>query len=305
MRALFELGISQWMCLTTFLRSAWIRRGRGVIGLIIFPIRTLVYLFFLLLIQILFLRRGRMLFCLYAWLRKTDDVMDGDDKPPGRKSLEIYLDEKDRVIANFSDGEFKVYDIEDYMLLQFQRDMQRVGVNVTEDLRKIWYYLRCDFFRRENNTLAQRDWLNRQAIAFDGLIVGGCISLIGGDPTNFRKIVTEYDGLFTRTDWLHDLPEDLRKGICNIPKEAIEIHEINIDELKKCKSIDELLQNDLFRIWYEDEVQIAREQWKYLRISLGNDFGGSLKGKPIFAFLVTKLMRLWFNQSAITQTKTP
>lgn len=246
-----------------------------------------------------------MLFCLYAWLRKTDDVMDGDDKPPGRKSLATYLDEKDRVIANFSDGEFKVYDIEDYMLLQFQRDMQRVGVNFTEDLKEMWYCVRCDYFRQENSILAQQDWLNRQAIAFDSFILGGPIKLIGGDSASFRKIVTEYNGLFTRTDWLHDLPEDLQNGICNIPREAIEIHEINVDDLKKCKSIDELLQNDLFRIWYENEALIVKEQWKSIWVSLGNDLGGSLRSKPTFAFIVTKLMRLWIDQSVIIQTKTP
>jgi len=241
-----------------------------------------------------------MIFLAYSWLRKVDDIMDAECDPPLGMTVERYVTAKAHAIQCFQTGCFRDTMPEDRLLLQLWRDSQEICIDISAEFAGIWECMEEDYSRRVNKLVMDEEWLNLQATLYDSLIIGTSIKLLDGDNLTFLEIARQFRGLYTRTDWLHDLPDDLRQGICNIPEEALEKYRINLKNLQLCRTIDELLEEPGFTSWYRDEVEKARKDWEGMTRALGHDFGCSFKNSHLLAWLLMKLMSLWFDRSVIT-----
>lgn len=170
--------------------------------------------------------RAEVVVSLYAALHRIDDVADGDVAlPKGYSSIVEYVRDKIRFVSSPGVPRDEV----EWLLAYAFALAERVGVNLKEETLDILTSLLFDAERRNpaNIRMISRAMLNNLFHRLDirGTI-GLCLKLFHEtkmSPENLGQLGEASRIYYT----LHDVAEDFRAGLCNIPLEDIERFGIN------------------------------------------------------------------------------
>lgn len=284
-------ALALFFLIDTLVRAVWRRKGRGISGVARYPL-SLVWRIAESLVGFFFLTwRVRIALCVYAWLRRIDDVMDEDAKPPKGYTREQYLEQKKQVVGSLSGlGDRRASLLaEDVLLVRLLQEEKRRNLGVASEIINLWSVMCWDDKRRRLRISIQREEMIRFAILQDESILAVCAKLFGGDTVRLREVSVIFAGIMTRTDWLRDIEIDLRRGSVSIPTEALDEHAIELPRLFACKSWDELSALPGFISWYAEEVRALGARWADVLTALGRDFGGVFSFWPL-AFSVRKFL---------------
>ena len=109
----------------------------------------------------------------------------------------------------------------------------------------------------------------KYALQQDTNILSSVIKIFGHKEgfDQLLSTIPQLEGLFTRFDWLYDLPEDIPNGIVNIPQEAVQKY--SIQTVCNQKGDFQLIQQSKeFQEWYRAEAAELMELWN----SAGREF---------------------------------
>lgn len=223
--------------------STWRRRRRGISGALRSAWRVCAYVGLVLLAFASW--RLRLIISAYAWFRCVDDVIDGDARIPKRTTLANYLAQKQQVFTAMVSCEPIHGEPEDALLRDAISGALQHGIDVTPELRTLWYLVNEELHFRRTGECPSVEWGNGFACAQDTSILGFCVKVCGGDHQRFIKIAPRFEGIFTRTDSLYDHPVDEGRGIGGALR-----HARYAEELKAVARLWEYVMPDL-RVQFE------------------------------------------------------
>lgn len=272
-----------WVYLGTLVRVAWKNRGESR--------ARFLWLLGSSLMQTAsgFVALGRRFIVLayaYAWFRRTDDVLDGDTRPPAGATRLSYCIQKQHLVESLK-GERGLAPTlpEDVLIRYVVHASRQFGVDLVPEITSLWGLVRRDSERRHQNALVTRDELHAFAAAQDECVLNFFVKVFGGDPQRCAALSVILDGACTRIDWIRDFPVDVRSGAVNIAREAAREFGIEVCRLRRCVNWEELWAVPGFRDWYREEILTLIARWEAARSMLGVDFGGIF-----FAHRVARLL---------------
>lgn len=275
--------MSLFLLLDTVLRACW-RRREGPIGILLYPWEIAKNILLYLTALIFIGRKTGIGFSLYAWLRRLDDVVDGDALPPEGKTTEEYIKVKwdllDWVTGCSLDWGGEIFR-EDLLLIYFMRGAQESGISCEEEIRNLWETIFWDKERREKLAISSKETLFHYAKLQDDSFLRIAAKVCGGDVGKLNGILQGIPGLITRTDWFYDFPKDIEKGMINIPAEVIEAYGISEADLRSGYCWEIIRQKPGVLDWYRNEGKLLKEEWKSAKIAVGPNLGGIFSRKVI------------------------
>jgi hypothetical protein len=224
-----------------------LRRGfkRGLLS-------AIKYSFSALLILLFFPKKQKMLMLFYAWFRKIDDIVDGEENVPAGFTVESYLDQK-RCIAN-GEGRLLPEDILYSCPLKF---FEAEGINMDQEIRDILTSMITEFFRK-GKFISRQELENQMALQDRSVLK--MISKASGSST--RLCENGMCGIFSKIDSLMDIREDVKKGILNIPLEDAVEYGFSAE---KIMTADDLFAIPRFKEWYRKESRDSLRKWEEMR----------------------------------------
>ncbi len=160
--------------------------------------------------------RGRFLEAYYTYMRKIDDVADGDAPlPAGYRSASSFIAAK----LEFSQGLASPKDIFDKLLLHSYALAEQFGQRFHQETQDILGSMLFDANRRGKNVLFQEADLNDHFYRMDieGTI-RAALKIYGEDPKKDQLLVPL--GIATRIHYnLRDYGEDIESGFINVSSE--------------------------------------------------------------------------------------
>jgi hypothetical protein len=280
----------------------WQRRGRGVGELIRFPFRFLKYFVCTALVFAVLRRNAFFALALFTWFRRVDDMIDGDTPlPPGLTAHE-YRAQKSALLRTVECGASEDLRVEDILLVKGLAAARLQGVTVLDELVSIWEVMEWECLRQESGHMASRSELVTQTVKLDRAVLRVTAKACRGNIERLDMIMRGFTGSFTRADWLDDMIEDLQRGVINIPSEAISQYNVELKRVLSCRTWDDLMAYAEFALWYRDEVQRSRQEWREVHTALGENFGGVFRSKVItwaFARLTVGKVEPQFERAAL------
>jgi hypothetical protein len=212
--------------------------------------------------------RGTVGISFYLYMRKIDDIVDGDVSPPPGYTIDQYVEHKKRVICRTLAGVGGVVDEEEILLLHLLKEADRRKMPVRPWLYDIFNVFLFDYAKRVHRQPVSRETLVQLASKQDAAIFSILISLgLGGGPEDnplFEAIagkVRKLDGFATRQDSLVDLFEDLGQGSVNIPYQVLLEGGVDVKNLLQCRTREELFLLKGLEEWYVGEKRWIEECW--------------------------------------------
>jgi phytoene/squalene synthetase len=250
-------------------------------------------------------RRLCVIASIYTWFRLVDNVIDGDMPLPS-ETLESYLAAKNKVLRFFFTQESPESQMhrEEVLLAYFVREAQGLPVfsKLCEQIQNLWELMQFDAQRREARALATRNELDNFAFKQDASILRCCVYVLNGDVKQLEVIVQALCGLFTRTDWLLDYYDDIRKGIIYIPAEVFEQHGMDLKAMQNCQSEQELLASSGLKEWRREERERLNASWlsalKVVGTNFGNVFSSAFVTKLCWIAIYRRFYQSFFSLSS-------
>ncbi len=304
-------GVRLWIVSSAFfLNEVWVilqeRKSPGIFEELKLPLRVIKYFGLLALIFCVFRQKALMASLLIAWFHRVDDVVDGDSPLPQVWTARMYRDQKRSLLAVAARGD-DAQDLlfEDLMLLGSFEVGRILSMSVADEAISVWEVMEWGCERQENKTLVSRDELLRQTAKQDRAVLRIAAKMFGGDIARYDVIAEGFTGVLTRTDWLDDIPEDLPRGVVNIPAEAFSQYGVELDAIASCNNWTELMRNTSFARWYHDEVLRSQSEWQQFRDLLGDNFGNVFTSRlksRIFSWMTVRLLERQFRRIAVRVT---
>ena len=179
---------------------------------------------FLILVAILLMPRRGVLFCaLNSWFRPADDILDGEDPNPPT-CMSDYIAQNGDLIKLFANGTLRMENVSgiDRLLVVTLRFAECIGM--TDERRKyvpiIWKNMVDEYCWRVDRTIPTALELDEFARSQDEAIFRLAALVLGADSRVLDQIGIDRIGVFTRTDWINDLVDDLKIGLVHLPRET-------------------------------------------------------------------------------------
>lgn len=258
---------SSWFQFFTLIQVRWRGKNDGIIGYVV-CILKIGGQEFVQLAASLMSRRGGSIFALWAWLRRIDEKVDGDQKlPAGIESIDLYLTRKEGLLEaclqNYSLPQ-KILP-EDALLIQAFRGIASLGCDIADELRTHLRLFRFDASRRSNQSLTSADELARYTDDLEAAILLLSVKIFGGDLFLARQMNSSSQGVLQRIDFLVDILKDLKSGMINIPEEIVACFQINIHKLKSCRTLQDACRVPGFKDWHGQTVKDIYREWQSQR----------------------------------------
>jgi hypothetical protein len=278
----------------TLIRAVWRKRGRGVAGFCRYPF-LLLKSFALTIIGICIYRERALIFMsAYAWFRRIDDIIDGDAPlPTGYASREAYIGQRGDALRSAVNGSESSKDFprEDITIFHLRNELVGKGIDALHDIEVLWSVLEWSFYYQAQGYPLCKEELKRTARLQDAAFFSFCGKVFGCDAGRLKYVCDRLDGILTRLGWLRDLDSDLRKGIAAISSDAFGLTTAAIIRQAKGKGFNEIACMPSVARWYENEKEVLFCEWKAVRSSLGNNFGGAFLSQSLAHFALRLIDR--------------
>src|SRR3989338_4923361 len=232
---------------------------------------TIIYLLQLCIGRLIQGRGVVLLFLAETWLREIDDRVDAGN----HREAYAYLNAKLSII----DRSFTQRDGKDTGLEAILRQAQSIGVTILPELRTILELMRREVVWRMRGLPISRVDRRHLAASQDAAVLSVCAKVLRGDTQTCQEVISSFGGIMTRTDWLNDLPEDLRHDCFLLPAEFIQGNERTVEKLRAATNWDSLWGIPGFYRWYRAEVDDLEKGWGSLHSVLGNNCGNIFQKK--------------------------
>lgn len=234
-------------------------------------------------------------------MRRIDDVMDNDMDPPVGFTVATYLKQKEEIIESFTENGVSHHLLiqEDILFIKLLSELKNFKSDFYLHIRELWKIMLWDYNRQKEQRIVPQHELTTYAALQDKVILEAMTKLFDGNVECIKKVLNIHGGIFSKIDWLHDMPNDLQKGIVNIPKEAVENYNIDLVMLKKSRTRKEFDIQHNFKRWYGNEVIELSKQWNMVRNELGYTFGGTFSPKRKFILSLIMLMIKGFEKDLL------
>lgn len=254
--------ISLTLMIDTIYKAVWRRREPGVKGLLLPLLSIGKYIGGMFICYSLLTWRAKIIFSIYTWFRRIDDIMDKIATPPVGYDRESYVTQKNILINSLSNiNNLKTYLLkEDLLIINLLKEAQFRKIDIVEEITNLWTVMLWDN-KRINQGPVSKEELSYYASLQDNAILDVCIKTFNGDIHLFRESSKLIAGTFSKVDWLADINEDLKRGTINIPEESLKKYDIQLTELLNCESWDDLKKVSGFLDWYKEEFELIAKEW--------------------------------------------
>jgi hypothetical protein len=218
-------------------------------------LRGIFYMLTGLAVILFFSERQGMVMVLYAWLRKIDDIVDGEEAIPSGYDIKSYLQQKHNIIK----GDHSSFLPEDILLVRSMDFFAEQGIDIQAETEEILRQIVFDCER--HGLIISREALSMHNIAQDRALFMIVVKASGGDVHYYEQQMADFWGIFTKVDSLIDIKEDIKKGIINIPAEDIDKYGLNLEMIT---SLD-IKDIPGFMEWFREEVENSSLKWKSMR----------------------------------------
>lgn len=176
-------------------------------------------------------KRAELLESLYAFMRYIDDIVDGDTTlPEGYENAIAYVQRK----IDFAGNPNEPKDEAEQLLLYCLELSKNLGEDIGSEIQDILGSLRFDAQRRnptELQLLPQKELeMHFHLLDIRGTI-SACLKIANEKNVHYEDLAPlgEASRIFYT---LRDYNEDLQAGYCNVSTEAMEEHNIPVDEIR-------------------------------------------------------------------------
>src|SRR3989344_355429 len=255
--------------IATVATSIWQRRHRGCFGTASALGACVTYIGIMLLAEIVLGARARLLTSAYCWARCLDDAIDSYASFAGSIGMRSYLNHKQALIWNAQNLDTLALPMfyEDVLLAHLMKSALHLDLSVQEEMKHLWEIFLYDVNRLHRFEVRSEEELIRHATDQDCAILLPSIKVVGNDE-HARELISSLKGIFTRLDCFYDVLSDLRQGVVNIPREAVEAFRINLAQLKHCRTWREASAINGFLAWYTWELERLTMEWESARRAL-------------------------------------
>jgi hypothetical protein len=199
----------------------------------------------LLILFLFFPVRYKAITLLYAWFRKTDDVIDGEEHTPPGYDICSYIEQKQDLI----DAKDTFLLDEDKMYLWATRALSQRGIDLSEEIQDLFLAMKKEYLNK--GKFPKRAEIESKILLQDRAVL---MMLVKVHSKHYKPLDPVLFDFFTRVDALMDIEEDIEKGIINIPYE--DALEMGIDP-RSLPSFGGLIKNHHFKKWYLKELDKA------------------------------------------------
>lgn len=240
----------------TLYRALWRRKLHGLKGAMLFAWMSVTLPLFFIVLPLIADRRALIMLSAYGWFRRIDDVVDGEGNPPkGHTILSYFQRKRDLFTAvAFSSRYRSECAVEDLLLVHVLRASARWDIDLRDEFATLFELMQFDAKRRTQGCATPAIELRQYAIQQDICILSALAKIFGRKQRLEQPVsaIESLQGLFTRSDWLDDLPDDMRNGMINIPTEVVQ----------QSGGLDGLQNSPSFRKWHTEEIKELGERWE-------------------------------------------
>ncbi|MFZ3057706.1 MAG: class 1 isoprenoid biosynthesis enzyme [Minisyncoccales bacterium] len=194
---------------------------------------------------------------VYAWFRKIDDIIDGEEVWDG--NIDTYIHQKKNILK----GDFSVCLEEDTLFIYLIELTKKYDINIWQEVKDLFEAMENEYGYR--NKFVPKKELHQNWAKQDKAIFSMISKIVGEEVYLYSNSeLSEFWGIFTRVDSLKDIKEDVKQGIINIPLEDALKYKMNIDELISSSNLESISG---FKEWYEKEnKEVLEEMEKVISI---------------------------------------
>ena len=240
----------------TLYRAMWRRRLPGLRGAILLTYRSVTLSLLFIVIPLIADRRASIMLSAYGWFRRIDDVVDGEGSLPKGQTILSYCQQKKGIFTAvaFSSKYEGACAVEDLLLVHVLRASVCWNIDLRDEFATLLELIQFDAKRRTQARATPATELRRYAIRQDVCFLSAFAKIFGRKQQLEQPVSTieSLQGLFTRSDWLDDLPNDMHNGMINIPAEVVQ----------QGGGLEELQNSTSFRKWHAKEIKELRRYWE-------------------------------------------
>lgn len=199
---------------------------------------------------------ARLIRSAYFWFRHVDDIADRDKSlPEGYESRQEFAEEK-KLLAKrlFFQPDASVYgDKEDVLLADYYSIARKMGISLGDESLAILDTIILDEERARHKRILTQQELTEYFDKLDFACIGGALKVPGEtrDSSDLSALSWAVRTMFN----LRDFPRDFAQGIINISKEDLGRYGVDLAQVERRETVEQLVTYEPMRRWYEDQTR--------------------------------------------------